>query len=304
MSIRNVSFHAVTSGLLLLIILLSPALLFAQSESESGKDFNHRDSFYMNSIGGGDFRTYITSHVTEEDTWAYAMRSFGIFHNLMHEMMSNMVRYDLDVYGVESRIPEFTERISGGGWTDYRKKLAEDDSVSEEWLHFVKVLEIMHDRVHQAMYKSVIYDLQNNQRAAVITDYADENRAPYETDETFPDLSGFSPEFISNDDFREIAWHSGIEGRYLHATVQQMTQFSHMLEELTTLWADHSRSLTHESCRADAIEPRMGFENFSNYTASSGLCADEEWSNLMAAAGLMQTRIHQMMAAFTAYLIR
>jgi len=293
-----------TSIFLILLFTLSFLLPadFAHAVQHDDKDFNHRDSFVMNSVGGGDFRSYILDNVTEDNSWAYSMRTFGIFHNLMHELMSDLVRYEASLNNSHDRIPDFTDRISGGGWTEYRENIESASDVGDSWLHFVRVTEIMHDRVHQAMYKSILYDMNTFERDISLEDYVGKDRAPHATEDTFTDYSAFSPEYISSFNFLSLAWQYDTDDRYLHASLQQMTQFSHMLTELLTIWTDYASNTYENNCQPEKSDTTVSTETFSDYASGIYQCEHENWRNLIRAAELMQIRIHQMMAAFTAYL--
>ena len=184
----------------------------------------HRDDFQMNSISGGDFRNYITDVITEDDLWANSMRTLGNFHNLMHEMMSELVYYDAKEMDGRDLVPDFENRISGGEWTDYRENMEARD-ISSPWMDFVHITEIMHDRFHHVMYKSTLYDLHAKGRDADLDDYIGEGRAPYTTEETMPNRDELVLHSVSADEFREFVWHGDYDGPRLHTSLQKMTVF-------------------------------------------------------------------------------
>lgn len=267
------------------------ALISFSISSEAQQD--HRDDFDMNSIGGGAFRDYITEHITEDDLWAISIRKFGTFHSLMHEMMSELARYNGGEEDKDDRIPDFTERISGGEWTEYRKAIEESEDGS--WKDFVVQAEIMHDRVHQAMFYSVVLDNQYNNRGVDIREYADEERAPYDAHEVLPDLHELNLSHISRKNFRDKVWHSDkVEGKHLHAAMHLMMTFEEMRDDLVNLWAQHANRLQDPNC-AGNFKDRISMENWNHYSATLENCGDEDWKAFAKSVSLMQNRINQMM---------
>jgi len=81
----------------ILLIIGSIFLLSEHTNAQErlGERLDHREDFEMESVSGGDFRSYVSDHITEEDRWAYSMQTLGNFHNLMHEMMSHIARHGL-----------------------------------------------------------------------------------------------------------------------------------------------------------------------------------------------------------------
>ena len=254
---------------------------------------DHRDDFDMNSIGGGAFRDYISEHIPEDDLWAISMKKFGTFHSLMHEMMSELARYNGGEENKDDRIPDFTERISGGEWTEYRKAIEESEEGS--WKDFVQQAEIMHDRVHQAMFYSVVLDNQFNNRGVNIREYADEERAPFEAFEVLPDLHKLNISHISRDNFRDFVWHSDkVEGKHLHTGMHLMMAFDEMRDDLINLWARHANRLQDQNC-AGNFGDRIKMEDWDRYSAGLENCDDEDWKAFAKSVSLMQNRINQMM---------
>jgi hypothetical protein len=132
----------------------------------------HRDDFVMNSIGGGDYRDYVLTYLDADDGLYVPMRTLGTLHNTMHQMMTELAIYARDDRDDE-HVPDIGDRISGGDWTDYRKAL-EEAGEEGAWMDFVHVVEVMHDRVHHPMYKSVVYDFATMAREADLMDYVRE----------------------------------------------------------------------------------------------------------------------------------
>lgn len=271
------------------LLTLMSFLSFSLS-SEAQQD--HRDDFDMNSIGGGAFREYITEHITEDDLWATSMKKFGTFHSLMHEMMSELARYNGGEDDKADRIPEFTERISGGEWTEYRKNIEQSEDGS--WKHFVQQAEIMHDRVHQAMFYAVVLDNQFKNRGVNIREYADEDRAPYEAHEVLPELHTLNLSQISMDNFRDFVWHSDkVEGKHLHTAMHLMMTFDEMRDDLINIWAQHANRLQDQNCAGD-FKGRIKMEDWDWYSAGLENCPDEDWKAFVKSVSLMQNRINQM----------
>lgn len=282
-------------GIVILFIFLITGTVFGQSDS----DIPHRDDFKMNSVSGGDFRSYVSDEITEENLWANSMRTMGTFHNLMHELMSDMARYGGELHGDE-HVPDFDERISGGLWTDYRKNM-EQNGESSSWMDVIHVTEVMHDRVHHAMYKAILYDLETFQRRADLDEYVGEDRAPYSFNETISGSVDRMIPGVSADEFGEFSWHHDIEGVYLHGSVQKMAVFSRMLDDLIQQWAGVG-SHHEEVCRPGEYGDRMSGEEWAHYAEQVKNCGDKTWSELVQISALMHQRIHHMMAVTMAHL--
>jgi|GEM_PF-1285008 len=282
------------------LFLTTPAPVQAQERLDHRDDFqmkerlDHRDDFQMNSISGGDFRDYISEHVREDDRWGYAMRMFGTFHNHMHEMMTDLARYGSEQLGDGDRIPQFDNRISGGEWGDYRGNL-ERDGVETPWKDFVQITEIMHDRVHHAMYKSVVYDLVSRARGADLHSYVGEDRAPHPTEEAVLRTDQVNTEYAPMDGFREFVWGFTFEHRHFHAAMQAMIVFDEMLHVLMTDWAAYGAEKEDAGCRPPEFGARITRTAFHAYAASVEDCSEPEWRNLVQVVALMHDRIHDMM---------
>ena len=253
----------------------------------------------MNSISGAGFREYISKNIHEADRWGHSMRLFGTFHNHMHEMMSDLARYAASDLGHDELMPEFEDRISGGEWGVYRENL-ERTGARSSWLDFVQITEIMHDRVHHAMYKSLVYDSVSRHRAAELEDYVG-NRAPYAPEQTTTDRNELSFEFVSADDFRDLVWHRDFDGEHLHDAMQGMLVFDELLYVLMTDWAEYGAQHESEACRPPAFEARIGRAEWQAYASSLDACEDEAWRQFVVIAGLMHDRIHHMMYQMMVY---
>ena len=259
---------------------------------------DHRDDYQMDSISGGNFRDYISAHILEDDPWAHSMRAFGSFHNHMHELMTQLARHGAEERGDGDQIPEFTNRISGGGWASYRKALeeAEDDSA---WYELVRITEIMHDRVHHAMARSLVRDRVARTRDVDLSDYLRGEAMAH--GEGIPAAGERNISEVSLDDFRELAWRYDAESRYLHESVQSMIVFAHMLDDLLAQWLDYGEQLGAEGCQtAPGLRARRG-ESWSAYVANITACEEAEWREFTQVAGLMRDRIHHMLHMMMAY---
>ncbi|MCC5811007.1 MAG: hypothetical protein JJU06_11590 [Ectothiorhodospiraceae bacterium] len=274
-------------------LILSFALT-ATAFGQTGEDLAHRDDFTMNAISGGDFRGYVSDAVVEDDIWGHSMRTLGVFHNHMHELMSEYARHAAEEMGSE-HVPEFENRISGGEWTDYRRNL-EDAGDTSAWADFVQVTEIMHDRVHHAMYTSALYDMKTRDRDVDLADYVGD-RAPHDQADTIPERSDLAMDYASSDAFRLLVWDYDFEGERLHAAMQKMTVFDNMLSDLMTQWAFHGASKDDEACRPPEFDSRISGEQWSAYAERVADCDDETWRDLVRITELMHDRIHHMMHA-------
>ncbi len=280
--------------LLLPLVLVGSVGLAAAQPLAAQERLDHRGDFRMNSISGGDFRQYISDHVHEDDRWGRAMRMFGTFHNHMHVMMTDLALYGAERLGDEDRVPDFENRISGGEWGDYREAL-EEDGVESLWRDFVQVTEIMHDRVHHAMYKSIVYDRVSRQRDADLDDYIGEGRAPYPPGETVLRTDQVRTERVSRDRFREFVWHGDFEDRHFHSAMQAMVVFDEMLYTLMTDWAEHGAGKVEAECRPLEVGARITRAGWHEYASRVERCGEEEWRHLVQVTALMHDRIHHMM---------
>ena len=256
---------------------------------------DHRDELTLNFISGGNFRNYISEHIREQDHWAHSMRMFGTFHNHMHEMMTDLTRHARDAKGHGALLPAFAERISGGDWTAYREALESSDE-DEAWTELVLVAEVMHDRVHHAMYKSVAYDIESRGRDVELADYADDAE-PFVS----LDREELSFELASMEAFRELAWHGHIEGAEWHGAIQGMMVFDEMLYAIMTDWAAIGAGMEAEACRPPAFEGRITRAQWLEYERRVDACDDRAWRELVVVTGLMHDRIHHLMHAMMVY---
>jgi len=276
------------------IYILLSFFLFAEyitAQNESGERLDHREDFEMESISGGDLRTYVSDHITEDDRWAYSMQTLGNFHNHMHEMMSHIARHGMEER-YENHIPDFQPRISGGEWTEIRKGL-EQDGIQSPWQELVQIGEIMHDRVHHAMAKSVLYDSEINHREANPADYL--RTEPMDPDVAIPDAGQLNYNFISQKEFREMVWEYEIEEVYKHASFQAMAVFNHMLYDLLNQWAVIGSQHEDPACRPPEDTERVTKESWSQYASQIETCGDQTWTELVMISNLMKNRIHHMM---------
>ncbi|MCC5845473.1 MAG: hypothetical protein JJU05_14585 [Verrucomicrobia bacterium] len=276
----------------LILGLIMSLTVFADPPDMPEGRLDHRDDYRMDSISGGAFRNYISSHISEDDLWARSMRTFGSFHNHMHEMMSHMAEYAVELRGDRGHVPEFTHRISGGQWAAYRKSLeaAGDDS---DWYELVRITEIMHDRVHHAMARSLIRDRDARGRDADLSEYL--RGDPMDHGEGIPAEDARRLNHVTLDEFREWAWQYDVEPRLLHESVQSMIVFAHMLDDLLTQWLTYGETLETAACRpAPGLSDRRG-EAWAEYVAQIDACEHAEWREFVLVAGLMRDRIHHMM---------
>ena len=228
----------------------------------------------MNSISGGDFRQYISDHVVEEDRWGHAMRLFGTFHNHMHEMMTDLALYGAERLGNKGRVPHFQLRISGGEWGEYRERL-EADGVESSWREFVQATEIMHDRVHQAIYKSTVHDRVSRARDVDLNRYIGEDRAPHPPGETVVGPDAVRTESIPRDRFRDFVWHGAFEDRHFHAAMQKVLVFDQMLYTLMTEWALYGAEKEEGSCQPPSVGERISPGEWRAYAEQVEGCGDD-----------------------------
>lgn len=273
----------------LILTVFGSSNVFSQVNQYDRLD--HRDDFEMESISGGDFRDYVSTHIIEDDAWAYSMQTLGNFHNHMHEMMSEIARYAQEDLGDEYA-PQFDLRISGGEWTTFRKNL-EKNNPHSGWLGLVQTTEIMHDRVHHAMSKALIYDTEIRDRDVKPEEYL--RTDPLSPEIGIPPQESLRYKSVSQDEFREFAWNAELESDHLHASIQKMAIFNHLLYDLLNQWADISSTHENVECRPESDRYRVNSESWTRFSNQVNRCDDSTLKELVQISELMKNRIHHMM---------
>lgn len=274
----------------ILLPLLITLLLCTQISAQDYLD--HRDDFEMESMSGGDFRDYVSEYITEDSRWASSMVTLGNFHNLMHELMSQIARYGAEQDEYAGSVPDFELRISGGEWTEIREAL-EEAGVESEFSELVQIFEIMHDRVHHAMTKAVTFDNQIHNRSVNIDDFTREANLPPER--AIPDTDDLRLNSVSSEMFRELVWHGDVEGDNWHAAMQSMVVFNHMLYDLLTRWSAFGEKLEEYACHPPEFGHSASDQSWSAYAQGVGECSNEQFRDLVKIADLMKERIHHVM---------
>ncbi|TVP79801.1 MAG: hypothetical protein EA352_00505 [Gemmatimonadales bacterium] len=266
----------------------------------------HRSDFVMNFVGGGDFRSWVSEVVEEDTRWAHSLRTLGVLHNHMHELMSDLAAHHRDEAGGEDLVPAFENRISGGDWTEYRRAIESSSdagvaaSGDARLRHaLVQVTEIMHDRVHHAMFKALVRDDLLHDRDAELAEFLRDGRA-YEFEDTVPQEGRTRNEWISQDDFRELEWATSVEGPRLHAAFQKMVVFDYLLYDLMEQWARVGAEMDEAACRPPEYGPRISGHAWHEYRDRVSDCSDASWRELVVVTALMHDRIHHMMARMAA----
>lgn len=265
----------------------------------AGERLDHRDDFKMNSVGGGDFRDYISDNVHEDDLWAHSMRTFGTFHNHMHELMTLLAHYDSEELGGGEQVPSFHQRISGGQWSRYRQNLEASPHEHATWQEFVQIMEVMHDRVHHAMYNAMVYDNASRNRGVDVLRYADEERAPYASaemmEQIIPARDEINVETICRDTIRSFVWNYEFEGERMHAAAQSFIVFDVMLHDLLHQWAEYGATMDGAECRPPHLGVRMTREDWWAYAEQMEACGEKPWRDFVRVAAVMNERISHMM---------
>ena len=286
--------HLIRAGLAVLLAGWTVSLVAETHDDE----LDHREDYVMDSISGGAFRDYISAHISEAPRWTYSMHTYGNFHNFMHELMSSMARYAATARGDDDKVPDFEHRISGGEWGAYRQAL-EEAGEDSAWRDLVQITEIMHDRVHHAMAKSLIYDKETYGRDVDLADYLrGERLAP---GEGIPESDEVRVNPLSLDEFRELAWRYEAEDKHLHQAVQQMIVFGHMLDDMLTQWLDYGAAKEEAACQPpeEAVDKRG--QGWSEYAEAISDCQHTEWREFVQVTALMRERIHHMMYKMAEY---
>ena len=281
---------------ILIVMIVAAFFFFAPGAAQQ---LDHRDDYRMNSVSGGSFRDYVTNNIEEDDQWARSMRKLGTFHNLMHEMMSDLARYG-ELKGEEDLVPDFGVRISGGTWEQYRKT-KEEAEVESDWHDFVRITEIMHDRVHHVMYNTLVYDNESRDRGLDMDDYTGD-RPVYSSEQVLPDPWDVSVTTISQDDFRELVWHNNFEEVHLHSALQKMQVFSEMMNDLMDIWARYASRLEDEACWPPDHEGQMTGPEWERYSKRVMMCRNDHWRDMVRSVNLMHNRISHMNYMIVRYL--
>jgi hypothetical protein len=276
------------------ILLASTAAAFALGTAlpMSAEEIPHRDDFVMNSIGGGEYRDYVMTYLDEHEGLHVPMRTLGTLHNTMHQLMT-----ELGVYAREDRgdehVPDFGDRMSGGDWTEYREAL-EEMGEDGAWKDFVHVVEVMHDRVHHPMYKSVVYDHTLMGRDADLADYVREPEDAAE-DALIPDRTTLDAAWIDLEAFRELAWEHEPDELNWRRVMQNAVLFGHLADQLTGQWVQFAQDHQEGACRPQVAE-QMTDAAWEDYVAQVRDCEDDGWRQLVETHDLARLRIHQVLA--------
>ena len=190
------------------------------------------------------------------------------------------------------RVPDFSLRISGGEWSEYRKNI-EEAITGSSWRDFVQITEIMHDRVHHIMYNSIVYDNESRDRGIDIGQYIGD-RTVYPSAETLPEPREINITPVTRDEFRELVWHTGFEEQHLHSAMQKMQFFTSMLYELMDQWAGYAAQKEEGKCRPPDYAGRISGEEWSQFVEYINECSDDQWSYLVRTTALMHDRISHM----------
>lgn len=263
------------------------ALLAAPASAE---EIPQRDDMEMNSIGGGEFREYVLEYISEGEAFYRPMRTFGTVHNVMHQMMTELAAYARDVRE-DAHVPDFDDRMSGSDWSDYREAL-EEAGEEGAWKDLVHVIEVMHDRVHHAMYKAVVHDHQSMGRDSELSDYV---RDPEDTseDELIPERDEIDAAYLGLESFRTLIWEKEPQSRHWRAVIQNAMAFAHLKEQLTQQWVQYGTDHMTGACQPQSAGYYISSEEWENFMAQVAECEDESWRHLMQTHDLAQLRVHQ-----------
>ena len=279
------------------LVLLLGGVLPVTAQSVNG-ELDHRDDFEMESMSGGDFRSYVSEHIPEDDQWAYSMRTLGNMHNFMHELMTEIAHHGAEERADSALVPAINRRISGGEWTTLRKNLEETGEASA-WRNLVQITEIMHDRVHHAMTKAVTYDHKTRSRDVELAPFVREMALP--ADVAIPNRNALHLNHISQDDFRMLGWTETYMPARWHASMQNMVVFNHLLYDLLTQWGAYGAEHENPACQPPESMSPMTNDGWARYAQTVEACDDATWRELVQIADLMKDRIHHMMYKMVEY---
>lgn len=287
----------ITISIIFLLLPLTAGLFGAAAGDQHRLEhIDHRDEFLMNFIGGGAFRQYISENVKENERWVRAMQKFGIFHDLMHELMSELAWHHLHELKGEMTVPDFGKRMSGGGWTEYRKEVEKNpDKVPETWRELVQQVEVMHDRVHHAMYKATVYDHIHFKREVKLSTETYLRYEPKPTEQVIPAPETLRFEAATVEAFRQRVWADDFKHKHWRSAMQKMIVWREMLGDMLIEWARYAREQKHESCRPDDFNVNFTGKDWSRYASEIESCEDDLWRNKVKIVDLMRKRIDQLM---------
>ena len=220
------------------------------------------------------------------------MRTLGTTHNVMHQTMT-----ELALHAREERedphVPDFDDRISGGDWTRYREAL-EEAGEEGEWMDFVHITEVMHDRVHHPMYNAVVYHHATMSPDAELAEYVDEPEdAPRA--ELIPDRDAIGAAFIPLEAFRTVMWEEEPERLYWRAAMQNAVVFGHLMDQLTQQRVQYAFDEKTGACRPDFVG-RFSEAQWEGYVAQVAGCDRARWRDLVETHDLARLRVHQVMS--------
>lgn len=162
------------------------------------------------------------------------------------------------------------------------------------------------NRVHAAMLQSAIYDNAAKGRGQqVIGDFAEEEEAPFEFEETIPDQ--LQAGFISLEDFQRLVWTTEFaeeEGRFLYFSFKIAFALGQKVAGLLTQWANYARyNFDEAACRpaGDDFSVITSAREWREFSVGIMNCSDTEWRKLVQTADLMDVRLHHMLKAFADY---
>ncbi len=243
----------------------------------------HRDDFAMNFISGDEFRAYVSDQATEEDDWADSMRTFGELHNEVHEMMTALARYDRDVMDGSDRAPSFDNRISGGQWTEYVQQV---QSLGGSWRDTVQVVEIMHDRLHHAMYKAVLHDAEAHDRFEALEERLPSGEPEF-YDDTIPEPGARATPSMGPQTFLDFVAEASFDSDAWAEAMASMADVNERLYDVLTAWADASLDVDDDACHAPEHTGRMTEGLFNIWRANIEECGERGWVELVEIAALM-----------------
>lgn len=260
----------------------------------------HASDEPLNFVTGGQFRSYVQQHVKETTPWAYSMRSFGTLHNQMHDMMGRYGHHAREARN-DRTVPEFGAVMSGGEWTRYREALAKSGEQSL-WMDLVLQTQVMHDRLHHALYDALHYDATEHLRKVDLTPF---RSPPVEATvaELYPSRGSLKMAYVPLEVFRDRYWSGGErEAAHWQSAMQATVTFAQTLSDLTRQWLAYGAAEKTGACAPASAGGVFDVDTqWQQYAARIAECQETHWRHLVQVTDLMRGRIHELLEVVARY---
>lgn len=281
-------------------LLAALALGLTLTSAHAADDHVHQTAEPLNFVTGGQFRSYVQQNVTEPTAWTYSMRSFGTLHNQMHHMMGEFGHHARS-YRKDAAVPDFGVVMSGGEWMKYGKALVTADAKGP-WAELVAQTQVMHDRLHHALFDAMHYDAQVHGRKIDLAPFRSPpvNATPARL---YPARASLEMRYTPLEAFRDRHWSGGErEAAHWQSAMQATVTFAHTLSDLTRQWLAYGAANKTGACAPDSAVALHDVDaQWQRYAARVADCKEADWRHLVQVTDLMRGRIHELLGVVAAY---